>query len=374
MKNKFFLPGIAALLLLSVASCKKDEVAINTGVTPVASLLAPVNDAQITLDPRNGGSLIFQWTAAQTPDSGLIQYEVAFAKADGDFTNPVYKVVADGTGAQTQASISQKDMNKIAAMAGIASSSSGSIKWAVMAYKVANGVISSESRGLQVTRPAGFAVVPDSLYITGTATEAGDNVANAIPLKKTEEGVFEAYTSLKPGSYSLTDHRDGTGVSYYVDENGIIKEGTTATAVADAEQAYRLSYDFNFATTTKVAIQSIGLYVSAYNTETAQLTYNGNSTWEIASVPVEFFQFSWGRDERYKLIMHTANGTEYWGSKNADNSPPSGQDATYFYLLPVTNDQWSNTYKFDHAADMRSIKMEVMLQPQTPYTHKVTVL
>ena len=374
MRNKLFLSALTFLSVLFAVSCKKDVVAINTSITPVASLAAPVNDAQITLDPVSGGSLIFQWTPAQTPDSGVIQYEVTFDKADGDFSQPVYKILADGTGTQTQATISQKDMNKVAAAAGVASSSSGNIKWAVMAYKVTSSVISSETRTLQITRPAGFAVVPDSLFITGTATEGGDNVASAIPLKRTEEGVFEIYTSLQPGSYSLVDHRDGTGATYYLDGNGVIQEGTTGTTVTNATQAYRLSYDFNLATSQRVAIQSIGLFVSAYNTETAQLNYVGNSTWEAASVPVEFYQFDWGRDDRYKLILHTANGNEYWGSKNADNPQPVGQPASYFYVVPATNDQWNNTFKFDPSADKHSVKVDVSFNPAATYTHTVTVL
>jgi hypothetical protein len=373
MKNIFGIGGITLLTILSIFSCKKDVVPMDTSLTTVSSLNAPADGASIQLQPATGASIVFQWSAASTPDSGLILYEVAFDKGDGDFSQPVFKLLSDGSGMQTQATISQKDLNKIAALGGIASSSSGNIKWAVIASKATNRIISTVTHTLQIARPAGFAVIPDSLFITGTATEAGDDITQAIPLKKLDDGIFQLYTSLKPGSYLLTDHRSADGTTYYVDANNIIQLGNTATTVTGTMNAYRLDVDLNVATFKEEEIQSIGLYQSANGKEIGQLTYAGNSTWEINSLPVEFVQFSWGRDDRYKFIMHTSSGLEYWGSQNADNVPPAGQPASYFYLLPVTNDQWNNTYKFDPSADLHSVKVDIFFKADGPYTHTVTV-
>ncbi len=367
---------LATLTVLLIASCKKDIKPLDLTLTPVSNLTAPADNADIQLQPATGGNIVFQWSAAQTPDSGVVLYEVAFDKADGDFTKPLYKILADGSGIQTQATVSQKDLNKIAALAGIEASSSGKVKWAVLASKATNSKISTETRTLQIERPAGFATVPDSLFLFGTATEAGNDPSNAIPLKKTGDGVFELYTSLTAGSYLLTDQRNASGTEYYIDvnNNNIIKLGNTPTEVAGATKAYRLSYDFNVATSQETEIQSIGLYQSANNAEIGQLSYIGNSTWQIDSLPVVFVQFSWGRDDRYKFIVHTPSGLEYFGSQNANNVPPAGQPASYFYLFPVTNDQWNNTYKFDPSADNHSVKVDVYFNANGPYTHKVTVL
>lgn len=367
---------LASLTLLLITSCKKDIKTLDLNITSVSSLTAPSDNSDIKLQPATGASIVFQWSPAQTPDSGVVLYEVAFDKADGDFSDPVYKILADGSGIQTQATVSQKDLNKIAALSGIQASSSGKIKWAVFASKATNEKMSAETKTLQIERPAGFATVPDSLFIFGTATEAGNDPANAIPLKKTADGVFELYTSLSAGSYLLTDQRNASGTQYYIDinNNNIIKLGNTPTEVTGGTKAYRLSYDFNVATSDLTEIQSIGLFQSANNAEIGQLTYMGNSTWQMDSLPVVFVQFSWGRDDRYKFIIHTPAGLEYLGSQNADNVPPAGQPASYFYLLPVTNDQWSNTYKFDPSADNHSVKVDVYYKADGPYTHKITVL
>lgn len=139
-------------------------------------------------------------------------------------------------------------------------------------------------------------------------------------------------------------------------------------------KTYRLTFDLNVATSKAVQIQSMGLYMSAYDKEIGQLNYIGNSTWEAASIPIEFYQFDWGRDERYKFILHTSAGLEYLGSENANNVSPAGQPDSYFYLVPVTNNQWDNTYKFDPSADMHNVKVDAFFKADGPYTHQATVL
>jgi hypothetical protein len=361
-----------SLAVIALTSCKKDVRSLNTAVTPVSTLNSPADQASINLQPATGASIVFTWNATQAADGDLVLYEVAFDTAGGDFSKPVYRTVSDGSGVQTQATITQKDLNKIASMAGIQASGTGSVKWAVLVSKATNVKVSTMTRTLQITRPAGFAVLPATLYLTGTATEAGSDVTKAIALKRTSDGVFELYTSLKPGTYQLSDQPSASGTKYYLDANGIIQQGSAQTTVTAAIQPYRLSFDFNVATSKIVALDSLGLYVSAYNAEQGQLRYIGNSTWEVADVPITFYQFSWGRDDRYKFILHTADGLEYYGSENQNNVPPAGQPADYFYLLPVTNDQWNNTYKFPPAADTHHVKVDVYFQAGAPYTHTTT--
>lgn len=365
------------LFLLSISmftACKKEERSLNLNVSAVDNLSAPNDNSSIKLNPVTGASIVFEWSAASTPDAGVILYEVVFDKADGNFSNPIFKVLSDGGGLQARAGISQKDLNKIAALAGIESSATGTLKWTVFATKGTNAVAGKQTHSLTIERPAGFAVLPGALYITGSATEAGDDITKAIPLKKTADGTFELYTSLKAGSFLLTDQPGAGGKTYYVDASNMIREGNTPTEVSGDTKAYRLNYDFNIAVAAKTVIESIDLYMSAYNTSIGTLSYVGNSKWEAAKIPVEFYPFSWGRDERYKFILHTSNGDEYWGSSNANNNSPAGQPAAYFYLLPVTNSQWDNTYKFDPAADKANIKADVMFNAASAYTHVITVL
>ena len=372
MKNIIRTAGLLLLTIIGASSCKKESIPLDLNLSPVGALATPNDNVNVILDPTSSEAVLFKWDAASTDDGGLILYEVAFDKEGGDFSNPVATRLADGSGVYTQVSLTHKELNKIASAAGVAASSSGKLKWTVLASKGANIQAGTTSRMLSVERPAGFAENPAELFITGSATEGGTDLSKAVKLKMTEEGVYEIYTSLKAGEYILTDKNTEGGKKYFV-ENGVIKEGDNPVTVTGSAKTYRLGFDFTSAVATSLEIQSIGLYMSAYNTEIGTLNYVGNGVFEAPRVPVEFFPFSWGRDERYKFIVHTAAGPEYMGSSNVNNEAPAGKPASYFYLHPVSSAQWDNTYKFDPSADKKDVKVNVMFQAAA-YTHKITVL
>src|SRR5471030_1853729 len=143
--------GFMVLVAIAVfASCKKNNYPLNSSVTPVTSLTAPTDQSSISLQPT-GASIVFQWNASTTQATSMVLYEVAFDKAGGDFSHPVYKILSDGSGVQTQATVTQDTLNKVASYAGIASSSTGTLKWAVFASVATNNVVSSATHALQIT-------------------------------------------------------------------------------------------------------------------------------------------------------------------------------------------------------------------------------
>jgi starch-binding outer membrane protein SusE/F len=354
------------------SSCEKEYVLYGDVSAPPA-LTAPENDFFVKIEPAGTATLEVSWEAAKATDGGLVLYEVLFDKVDGDFSSPVYTVLSDNKGAAATLTLDHKILNKIANAAGIQSLATGNVKWTVVATKGATMAKADAARTLKLERPLGFAEMPAELYLVGSATEAGDAAANAIPFKKKEDGVFELYTSLKAGSYQLITSTGADAKKFFI-ENNVIKEGETAVTVEGDTRAQRLTFDFNSATYKVVTIDKIELFMAAYNTAIGELTYSGNSSWTGESIPVEFFPFSWGRDERYKFKLITSEGSEFMGSENANNGSPVGAAASYFFLHPVSDSQWDFTYKFDPAADLKNVKAEIFLKPTGPYAHKITVL
>ncbi len=373
MKNIIRSGAILMLLSLFFVSCKKVERDLDESLSPVSQLLLPANNANVDLQPTTSASVLFSWKNTFATDSNAVLYELAFDKPTGDFSNPVYKVLSDQAGLMTEVVLSHKELVKVAAFAGIAAETTGQVKWTVFASKASNRKIATEVRTLSLKRPAGFAELPQNLFLTGTATEGGTDIATAVKAKKLEDGVFEIYTKLTPGTYQLTDKATAGGKLFYT-EGSVIKEGASSITVTGSK-VYRIKYDFNVASVLlNEEIQSLGLWVSAYNTEKAQLNYGGRGTFVSPVTPIEFYQFSWGRDERYKFALHTPSGIQYMGSTNANNVSPVGQPAPYFYLVPVSNDQWNNTYKFNPSADYHNVIITVNFDPNGPYTHKVVTL
>jgi hypothetical protein len=110
------------------------------------------------------------------------------------------------------------------------------------------------------------------------------------------------------------------------------------------------------------------------------LSYVGNGIWKVENTPIEFFQESWGRDERYKFRLTVKEGdapetTEFMGSSKADNQrADANTPPEYFYLLPVNNSDYDFTYKFPSAADRANVDITVTLSPGAPnYLHEVKI-
>lgn len=375
MKKIFLFGLLVGLFALAFTACKKDEKTLDTSVTGVTVINAPSNDTSINIAPTTGASVVFKWTAAQSND--LVLYEVVFDKSTGDFSKPIYTVVSDGSGVQAQATISQKTLNTIANAAGIAALSSGTLKWAVVTSKVTNNKISTVTHSLSVTRPAGFATLPSALYLTGSATEKGTDVTKAIPFKKISDGVFELYTSLQSGTYTLVDATTGTPTTYSINGPAIVLNGTTT--VSGDKQVYRISLDFNNAASTLTQIVSVNMYLAIDNKTWFVLPYIGNSQWEIDNAAVVIPQESWGDESRYKyhfVVKDAAGnqGDEWYGSANPDNpDPTTSTQLSYFYMYPAPGDEWSNCFKMVPSYTGKNCNINVNFSPTIPqYTNSVT--
>lgn len=375
---KQYIITACSILGLFFTACKKDNYTINTNMQPVPKLTAPLDNKFVKLQPTTSASLSFEWEQARAEDGSLVQYEVAFDKANGDFSSPVAKYAADGGGVQNRLTLSHKDLNSIAGKAGIASLATGKIKWTVLAAKGYNIQQAAESKTIEVERPAGFAEVPADMFLTGEATEAGTDLSKAIKMKAASPGVFEVYTSLKNGKYHFAARNSGTPATYSWTGTAL-KEGGEAEQTAGTK-VYRLRLDFNNAAITITEINSIGLWFAPDNKFLFELSYEGNSTWAIHNQKITFKQESWGRDERYKFRVSVTGsdgtaGNEWVGSANSDNNrPTSGTPLSFWELKPISNnDQWNYCYKFAAEADTKNCDVKVYYGADKNYTHEVIV-
>jgi starch-binding outer membrane protein SusE/F len=266
----------------------------------------------------------------------------------------------------------------VAYLAGIPSLGTGNLYWTVYSTKGLNVVQSSQTRVMTVTRPAGFANIPASVYLTGSATEGGTTLANAIPMKETSSGVFELYTSLTSGgSYQFVDRNSGTPTVFSISGANLVQGGTTAYTDTTAQVRFRLN--FNDAGDSITVIRSIGVFFSQFDSVTYVLSYGGNSTWVDNNVLVQLPAVSYGLEDRYKFTFTVNYGGgipdsyETYGSSNYNNNEPtSTTPLSYWYLYPVTNDQWDYTFKFDASTNNGVLNnFTVYLQANGAYTHSV---
>ncbi|MDP4238655.1 MAG: SusE domain-containing protein [Bacteroidota bacterium] len=376
MKTSFVKIVLFACVVFSFAGCKTEDTLKNLNVTAVQSLYEPVNNKSVVLQASATASIYFEWEPALSEDGSLTLYQVAFDKVGGDFSKPLYVATADGNGANTHATITHKQINKIAALAGIASSETGKMIWTVIASKGVNTKPGAVSNTLEVTRLAGFADVPASVYISGEGSEAGTDLSKASAMKSVSDGVFEIYTQLTAGkAYHFTDANVGTPRTFYTDAKGTLLEGATTCTVATTG-VYRINLDFSIGASTMTQISKVEFYFCPLDQFQFALDYVANGVWTAKSKPITFKQESWGRDQRYKFRFTTVDSSgnqayEWWGAPASQDSAPSGGDS-YYYLVPADNSQWNDKFKFASEMDGALVDMSVIMSAGGPYTHSVT--
>ncbi|MBD1366072.1 SusE domain-containing protein [Mucilaginibacter sp. ZT4R22] len=378
MKKIFYSLLACVLAVMVIPGCKKDKTLNHTNVSAVSTLFAPENNKFVKIASGASGAVSFEWEQAHAEDNGLVLYEVAFDKEGGDFSHPLYSAPSDGNGLYNKLSLSFSDLNKIATSAGVKPQESGKVIWTVMSSKGINVQKSTQIRTVEIQRPAGFTDIPTELYLTGTATEGGEDLSKAIKLKLTAPGKFEAFTSLKAGTYHFADRNTGTPSTYSYDGTKLTEEGNTT--VTGATKVQRIELDFNVASFKTTEVVSVGLWFAADNKIWFDLPYKAAGVWEIDGASIVFHQESWGRDERYKFRFTFkdaagATTTQYYGSTNSDNNrPDAGTAPSYFYMVPVNNSQYDYSFKFTGAADNKTADIKVDFSGASgAYTHSVKV-
>ena len=357
--NRVFFYGLLCLMITSVAC--DDEEDLNLNLVEVTNLLAPEDNASVVLKPSQGGTVAFQWDQARAEDGSLVLYDVVFDEADGDFSSPFYVTPSDGKGVENKLTLTHADLNNIASLGGADFFEKKQFKWSVRAAKGSNIKLAAVSKIIELERPGGFAVLPSEMYLTGSATEGGEDLSQALVMKQTEPGKFEIYTRLAPGSYKFVDGRTASSRIFYIaDDNGSKVIGTDGENThSDAEGEYRVRIDFNALSAQVDQVKSVGFWYCWENTILYELDYAGNGVWRIDGVTVNLSSVPWGLEERhkYRVVLNDviSDREEWWGYESNDSPGQDGQygvtDPSYYHAYLIeNNDQWNHAWKLDRPA------------------------
>jgi hypothetical protein len=369
---------IVLLVSLGFISCNDTMGDPDNRLSQVKALIEPEDGKSIVLEPSASAVVYFEWDYVKVEESGTAIYQIAFDKQNGDFSNPVYMMYADNNGYYNHVTISHKLLNKIAGMAGIMPSETGTLKWTVFSIKGTKMMKADQSNTLTVTRLAGFADLPIDVYITGEASEGGTDLSKAQKMKVVSNGTFEVYTKVLANMpFYFTDGITGTPRQFYT-ANGLVKENGTTTV--NNEGVYRITLDFNTGAATYTLVEKIGFFFCPSNSVLFELPYVGNGVFKATKQTVTFKQESWGRDERYKFRMFVRENEGQgdlkeweWGTLNqTDSRPTATSPESYYYMQLVTPTQWDNKWKLMGDFDGVPADYTVYLQADKPYTHSIS--
>lgn len=362
-----------ASFIFAFIACSDDGEVRDLDVTAVRSFYEPDNGKTITLQASASATLYFEWEPARAEDSGMILYEVAFDKADGDFSEPVFVAAADNNGGSNHATFTHKQLNQIAALAGIESSQQGTLKWTVFSSKGFSPMKAEEERTLSLTRLSGLADIPDNLYITGAATENGDDLSEALVMKKLADGEFEIYTQLTEGeSFKFVSATSGTPLEFSLSGEKVVVGGTSSVSKTGV---YKYYLDFNIGSFTSKEVTKVSLYLN-WSQMKIELPYKGYGVWEVTDHTITGLSGGENTDDRYKFRMESSEGETEWRAVNND-SKPTGNEA-YYYMVEKNNvEQWTNNQVWKSPAtdgwSDKTYDITFSLNPEGPYTHNLVI-
>lgn len=393
MKNKYsrFLCLIAIMLLIGCT----DKYELEVGFDAPESLVSPANNQLVAIDLENGSPTQFEWAASNSYFGGVVLYEVYFDKENGDFTNPIFKIVSNGGGGDNFLSLTPKQLIVLAKLANIGIDSEGVIKWKVMASQGGERKETQEIRTLRLKRPAGIAEVPSELFLYGSGFEA-KQIDNAMKCNKVEDGVFEIFAAVSNGELKLCNSINNEKVYYKLGANNklIESEDQSGIEMNGTGNPYRIIVDFNLLTVKTTEIKLIQM-IRTWQFNLGDLTYIGNHQFEVKNIALPFYH-DWGYpEERYRFWVTTNEGLEIWGSYHNDamNSsnisgltaygiqPDGGQPSEYYNIYnlanissPGQNQDWTGMYKLPKGSEDKHANVLIDMSPTGSYKHKITII
>ncbi|WP_455640902.1 SusE domain-containing protein [Parabacteroides sp.] len=203
MKDIFKKLIFVTSVVLAFTGCSDNMGDTDSRLASVNTLIEPADGNSVVLEPSASASVYFEWQAASVAEAGTALYQIAFDKADGDFSNPVYMMYANNNGYNNYVVVTHKQLNQIAGKVGIKPADTGTFKWTVFSSKGMNSMKSGVENKITVTRLAGFEDLPIDVYVTGEASEGGDDLAKAHKMKAVAGGVKYIQNCL-PASHSIS--------------------------------------------------------------------------------------------------------------------------------------------------------------------------
>ena len=373
---------MAAGLAVWGASCSSDLDYEPGGVTPVKALLLPADNWYVELQSASSATETFSWEPALAADGQLPHYELVFlAQPDGEI---VYRYDA---GSKTSVAVPHKELNLAAKAAGIDAGASGDFYWSVVSSRgVTTAPVEATPRCISVKRLFGFDVIPSTLYLTGEATEVGDDLSLAMQFQSTGEdvGEFTAIMRLEAGkTYSMYETTDASSRHFTIEEGELREFGAdvkpaTSLASVDKTGIYRVYVDFNTRSTIVEEVTRLAFYQRDDVGNAVELTYQGLGVGKLEN------HTTTEGDNRYGFLANISGATSYqekWSSVNYNNNsaPTTGTSLDWWEIYmnkDITADGWwGYTFKWIDSewAEKKVVTIEVhMDHTQNFFYHTVT--
>ncbi len=366
MKKKYLqLITVFVVTFVGIISCETEDNLQPEGEWTLSAptITAPTEATTIILDETTPNETItFTWEAAASSAGYSVTYEVLIdTLGTTDFSSPILTLASSNSGTETSATVTYETINEALAFAGFQANSEATISFAVKANSLSKS--NTAIGDMKVVRFENE-IIPTKLYISGTATENNNNLAEAIVMRRlTDENglnanIHEVYTSLLGGeTYKFYSERSLPALVYGGSEGNLSLFGDGIVAENDGQYRIRINLDTNTYELFQINYWGmVGSPVSGGWGGDEPLFYQGNSVWQ-ASINLENtggFVFRANGDWAYllKRVVGTPNTLVLENEASSQGLTiediPNEQTGLYIVTLDLSAENYSYSFEEDN--------------------------
>lgn len=350
------------------------------------SFSAPINisgPTSIVLEVTSTDKIVFSWEGAAANDGSYLLCDVMFDKEGGDFSSPLYVQNADLGGGNTL-SLSHSQLNIIARYAGILPEQTGTLKWTVRVSKGGDSKIFAPASQISVTRSAGISVIPDNLYLYGSATENGGQGGQEF--RRASDGVFEIYTTLpQDGVIYFRNSTTEEATNYYMSGGKLMEaEGDTPMEAYSIPKKITVNFNDLSMSISDEVVQIKMIWAASWldvDPEHVDFMYESNGVFRLSdcTLTVPFTHPGWGgqmvSDARYYFQTLFGQDWVHWRrmSNVSDQEPAANESLGFFEVdttCPWAGEQWTGAWKLRSALFNKTCDVVIYTNKQGMVVHQ----
>ncbi|WP_445958040.1 SusE domain-containing protein [Yeosuana sp.] len=306
--------NILFLVFASVAltACETESNLQPEGLWDLSNptIISP-SEAFINLDETTPNEVItFNWNAAQSSAGYIVTYKVVIdTLGTTAFDTPVFELVSGNGGKDLSASVSYETLDEALSFAGYPANSDAQLSWAVIASSINKQ--SNDRNDITLNRFENE-IIPNRLFLSGTAAENNNNLSEAIILRRLNDSdgnpsnIHEVYTSLTAGnSFKLYSEQSLPAHIYGGTNDGeIVKSGSAISVTEDGQYRIRVDLDNNTYSMLKIERWNVkgSPIIGGWDSD-EPLEYIGGGVWQASMDLVNTGGF---------LFRADVNGAGYW--------------------------------------------------------------
>ena len=360
-------------LLFLVAGCEEDNLdPVGNWELTAPQVLAPTATDLVLQEDRPTERIFFEWEPAVNSANYQIRYKVVIDTANSEnFSSPIVELQSENSGKGTSASITAADLDIALSYAGFPAGEATPVDWAVIAVSQDTEAFTEQT--MNITRFA-TEYTPNTLFLTGAATEAGPDASAAIQFRALKDAngsstkVFEAYTSLEAGAGFGFMSNNGTPAWKYGGAEGVLIKDGSAITVEESGQ-YKITVDFNAMTYSLFKIDKwsiVGNIIPNGWGGDEALEYQGNGLWQrnmTLTVPdgeTGGFLFRANGDWGYLLKRIQGTSNQLYMESQAGEAGIDIEDVTlansgnYIVTLDLSGDTYTYNIEVDQSIEVPS--------------------